>query len=206
MMDRRESVTASDLGSSAFGISVNNMIGRFNELDRLQELARSAEEDREIALRLGAENKDLKDQVETLKKAEGTGQRNYLMENVALRALQQRSNKTIDMLQTRLKEKGDDYNDSLSEIPPAVIAPIVVGDQWKTSGRNLDSVVPLYSRQMPGPNNNVETGPPSSPTPHQQKRPTHYLPPVVPEHGDTESSKYFIILLSFYQFAHYFSL
>jgi hypothetical protein len=208
VMDRRDSVTANELGSSAFGISVNNMIGRFNELDRLQELARSAEEDRELALRLGAENKDLKDQVETLKKAEGaeyhSQQRNYKMENLALRALQQRSNKTIAMLQARLKEKGDDYSDISSNIPDVVAAPIVVGEQWKLSGRKPDTTVPLYSQQTPG----HQQYPPSSPTPHQQElsktRPTHYLPPLAPEHGDTESSKYFLAVLNRLAYLFYF--
>lgn len=212
VLDRRDSVTANELGSSAFGFSVNSMISRFNELDRLQELARSAEEDRELALRLGAENKDLKDQVETLKKGEGSEynsqQRNYKMENIALRALQQRSNKTIAMLQARLKEKDDDYSDISSNIPAAVAAPIVVGKQWKMSGRKPDTTLPLYPQQYPNNNADISlgpggfvlpgAGPPSSPTPQQQEhtkiRPTHYLPPLVPEHGDTESKKCFIII------------
>lgn len=161
VMDRRDSITANELGSSAYGISVNNMIGRFNELDRLQDIARSAEEDREKALSLAAENKELRDQIATLKKQNlaahsESGERNYKMENVALRALQQQSNKTIAMLQEKLREKTDvteNYDDpaTLANIATATSTPIVVGDAWKLSGRKTDKpLYPVTQQQMPG--------------------------------------------------------
>ncbi|RCH84609.1 hypothetical protein CU098_001177, partial [Rhizopus stolonifer] len=174
VMDRRESVTADELGSSAFGFSVSNMIGRFNELDRLQELARTAEEDREMALRLGAENKALKDEIETLKKAthgdrEG---RNYKLENIALRALQQQSNKTITMLQERLKEKTEDLEEVAMTTPS-----IVVGEQWKLAGRRPDNTLPL------SPLHKESTSEPHM-TEDEAKQ-----PPTLPQHGDTDPTK-----------------
>lgn len=200
VLDRRDSVSANELGSAAFGISVNNMIGRFNELDRLQDLARSAEEDREQALRLAAENKDLKDQLTTLTRSTSIepNQRNYKMENIALRALQQQSNKTIAMLQAKLDAKADGVESEADKALPIVSAPIVVGEQWKLAGRKPDTTAPLYPAQehppigaggfvMPG------SAPPTSPMPQHQHqhqvptdhkmRPTHYLPPLDNEHG-----------------------
>lgn len=211
VLDRRDSVSANELGSAAFGISVNNMIGRFNELDRLQELARSAEEDREQALRLAAENKDLQDQISTLRRSTSIepNQRNYKMENIALRALQQQSNKTIAMLQAKLEEKLDGIGTEADNALPIVSAPIVVGEQWKLAGRKPENTTLLYpQQQMPGTtdqqysNNNTNIGPggfampglgpPTSPMPHHNQqqqnlhhknRPTHYLPPLDSEHG-----------------------
>lgn len=202
MLDRRDSVNANELGSAAFGISVNNMIGRFNELDRLQDLARSAEEDREQALRLAAENKDLKDQLATLRRSTSIepNQRNYKMENIALRALQQQSNKTIAMLQAKLDEKADRVESEADKALPIVSAPIVVGEQWKLAGRKPDTTAPLYPpppshdsisshhQQHIGPGGFVMpgSGPPTSPNqmPADGKmRPTHYLPPLDNEHG-----------------------
>lgn len=214
VLDRRDSVNANELGSAAFGISVNNMIGRFNELDRLQELARSAEEDREQALRLAAENKDLQDQISTLRRSTSIepNQRNYKMENIALRALQQQSNKTIAMLQAKLEEKSDGMGTEADTALPIVSAPIIVGEQWKLAGRKSDNTSLLNpQQQMPGTadqqysnnnNNNTNLGPggfvmpgsepPTSPVPHHNKqqhhldhknRPTHYLPPLDSEHG-----------------------
>lgn len=202
VLDRRDSVNANELGSAAFGISVNNMIGRFNELDRLQDLARSAEEDREQALRLAAENKDLKDQLTTLTRSTSIepNQRNYKMENIALRALQQQSNKTIAMLQAKLDAKADGVESEADKALPIVSAPIVVGEQWKLAGRKSDTTAPLYpppagaqehSHTGPGGFVMPGSGPPTSPMPqhHNQAptdhkmRPTHYLPPLDNEHG-----------------------
>lgn len=212
-MDRRDSVTADELGASAFGISVNNMVGRFNELDRLQELARTAEEDREKALNLEAENRNLKEELASLRKSElsaSVGSRNYKMENIALRALQQQSNKTIAMLQEKLKDHTDiieNFEDPVTLANIASSAPIVVGDSWKLSGRKTDSVMPLYpvgtTQQMPGQQsqqypdqnyNNIGPGGfiipgqlPGTPLPHShsqqqhKQRPTHYLPPLESE-------------------------
>lgn len=210
-MDRRDSVTTDELGASAFGISVNNMVGRFNELDRLQELARTAEEDREKALNLEAENRNLKEELASLRKSElsaSVGSRNYKMENIALRALQQQSNKTIAMLQEKLKDHTDvieNFEDPVTLANIASSAPIVVGDSWKLSGRKTDSVMPLYpvgtTQQMPGQQtqqypdqnyNNIGPGGfilpgqlPGTPLPHShtqqqhhKQRPTHYLPPL----------------------------
>lgn len=208
VLDRRDSVNANELGSAAFGISVNNMIGRFNELDRLQDLARSAEEDREQALRLAAENKDLKDQLATLRRSTSIepNQRNYKMENIALRALQQQSNKTIAMLQAKLDEKADGVESEADKALPIVSAPIIVGEQWKLAGRKPDTTAPLYPPQQqqippgtPGQQYNQNlgpggfvmpgSGPPTSPMTHHNQpttdhksRPTHYLPPLDSEH------------------------
>lgn len=207
-MDRRDNLTTDELGSSAFGISVNNMVGRFNELDRLQELASTAEEDREKALNLEAENRNLKEELASLRKSDlsaSVGTRNYKMENIALRALQQQSNKTIAMLQDKLRERTEiieNYDDPETLANIVSSASIVVGDNWKLSGRKTDSVVPLYpvgtTQQMPEQNqhrsqqypdqnyNNVGPGGfvmpgTGSPLPHSQQnkqRPTHYLPPL----------------------------
>lgn len=144
VMDRRDSVTVEELGASAFGISVNNMIGKFNELDRLQEIARSAEEDKENAIRLAAENRELRQQIENLMSTKGSDTRNYKIENIAIRALLQQSNKTIVMLQEKLREKSDideNYEDGNQILQ--VAAPIVVGDEWKWSGRKPDNITPL---------------------------------------------------------------
>lgn len=204
-MDRRDSITADELGSSAFGISVNNMIGRFNELDRLQELASNAEEDREKAISLEAENRELKEQLDSLQKSnpsEGTsGARNYKMENLALRALQQQSNRTIAMLQEQLREKTDalEDNDDGDTILANIVSstPIIVGDQWKKSGRNANSLAslsPVHDHQQTYHNmNNIGADgfvQPSSPLPYsheqqQKQRPTHYLPPLESEDGRT---------------------
>lgn len=154
VMDRRDSVTVDELGSSAFGISVNNMVARFNELDRLQELAKDAEIDRERAISLEADNRELREQLDSMRKATSEGGRNYRMENLALRALQQQSNKTIAMLQEKLREKTDaaEEADDDDDMILANIAsrshntsntPIVVGSQWKMSGRKSGSVSPL---------------------------------------------------------------
>ncbi|KAG1461927.1 hypothetical protein G6F56_005619 [Rhizopus delemar] len=148
VMDRRDSVAVEELGASAFGISVNNMIGKFNELDRLQEIARSAEDDKETAIRLTAENKELRQQIEDLKSAndptsKNTDTRNYKMENVAIRALLHQSKNTIVMLQEKLREKTDAAENS--EYDSQGIAPIVVGDQWKWSGQKPETIKPLYS-------------------------------------------------------------
>lgn len=160
-MDRRDTVTVEELGASAFGISVNNMIGKFNELDRLQEIARSAEEDKETAIRLTAENKELRQQIEDLKAKKPPAvklhdTRNYKMENAAIRTLLQQSNKTIAMLQEKLREKTEqlesyEYGNQTLGTPSQTTAPIVVGDQWKWAGRKGDSITPLYpvSPQMP---------------------------------------------------------
>lgn len=160
-MDRRDTVTVEELGASAFGISVNNMIGKFNELDRLQDIARSAEEDKETAIRLTAENKELRQQIEDLKAKKSPAvklhdTRNYKMENAAIRTLLQQSNKTIAMLQEKLREKTEqlesyEYGNQASDTSSQTTTPIVVGDQWKWAGRKGDSITPLYpvSPQMP---------------------------------------------------------
>lgn len=216
-MDRRDSVTAGELGTSAFGLSVNSMIGKFNELDRLQDLANSAEKDRELALRLQSENKDLREQIESLKKANGGSMRNYKMENIALRALQQKSNKTIAMLQERLKDRTDNLDDNAP-----IQAPIVVNDEWKLANRRTE-MPPSPFPQMPGatgyqqpfqpyPNNNTSpyplgaggfvlpgSMPPGSPVPFNQQHmnnfnayPTQY--PPYP--NQTEQSKSFFFFLA----------
>ncbi|KAG1503645.1 hypothetical protein G6F53_010583 [Rhizopus delemar] len=149
-MDRRNSVTVEELGASAFGISVNNMIGKFNELDRLQEIARSAEEDKENSIRLAAENRELRQQIENLMSTKGSDTRNYKIENVAIRALLQQSNRTIVMLQEKLREKSDiDENYEDDNQIPQVSAPIVVGDEWKWSGRKPDNITPLRPISTP---------------------------------------------------------
>ncbi|KAI9249024.1 armadillo-type protein, partial [Sporodiniella umbellata] len=144
VMDRRDSVATDQLGASAFGISVNNMIGKFNELDRLQEIAQTAEEDREAAIRLTAENKELRQQLEDAKtagdpSAKSVDTRNYKMENIAMRALLNQSKNTILMLQEKLRKVTD-----ASENYDQETASIVVGDQWKWSGKKPDNMTPLY--------------------------------------------------------------
>ena len=182
-MDRRDSISSDELGTSAFGISVNNMIGRFNELDRLQELARTAEEDREKALSLEAENRDLKEQLKSLRRSElstaSVGARNYKMENIALRALQQQSNKTIAMLQEKLRERTEimeDYDDPSTLSNIVASTSIVVGDSWKLSGRRTEPLLST-SKGNTGPGGFIIPG--SIQSEHQNRqRPTHYLPPV----------------------------
>lgn len=187
-MDRRDSVSVDELGASAFGISVNNMIGRFNELDRLQELARNAEEDRERTISLEAENRDLKEQLASLQKVNPTETRNYKMENIALRALQQQSNRTIAMLQEQLREKTEALEDKDDDTVLAnfVPSPIVVGEEWKKSGKKSESLASLSPSSSSTHHDNMHhIGPgghvqPLSPLPHShdphKQRPTHYLP------------------------------
>lgn len=189
-MDRRDSITAGELGASAFGISVNNMVARFDELDRLQELAKDAELDREKAINLEAENRELRSQIDTLRQSKvetAVGGRNYKMENLALRALQQQSNKTIAMLQEKLREKTDAAEEAsdddivLANIVSSAANPIVVNDQWKMSNRKSGSIKPLPGLNV---NEQHEIGaggfivpgtehPPSSPLPNHHKQPQH---------------------------------
>lgn len=200
-MDRRDSVSVDELGTSAFGISVNSMIGRFNELDRLQELARNAEEDRERAISLEADNRELKEQLASLKKANPTESRNYKMENIALRALQQQSNRTIAMLQEKLREKTEALEDKDDDTVLAnfiASTPIIVGEEWKKSGRKSESLASLspshsthlehHSMHNIGPGGPVQ---PLSPLPHShdphKQRPTHYLPIIGSEEDKTHN-------------------
>lgn len=222
VMDRRDSVTVDELGSSAFGISVNNMVARFNELDRLQELAKDAEIDRERAISLEADNRELREQLDSMRKANSEGGRNYKMENLALRALQQQSNKTIAMLQEKLREKtdaaeeADDDDDMIlaniaSKSHTASNIPIVVGSQWKMSGRKSGSVSPLpglHANNLQQFNNIGHGGfilptserPPSSPMTFEQQQ--HKLtastdedennksdtPPTLPSHSSEDNT------------------
>lgn len=173
-MDRRQSATAEELGSVAFGVSVHSMVSKFNELDRLQELASSAEENQEKALRLESENKDLREQIELLQKSSGLEyqkqQRSYKLENIALRALQQKSNKTIAQLQEKLREKTVifDSNANISAEPP-----VNVSDQLKFSAKRCNNMpfqfpnVDNY-RQQPNQNSQLHQ--------YQQNQNTSYSP------------------------------
>lgn len=63
VMDRRGSVSVADF-SSTFGVSVGNLIEKFSELDRLHEMEAEASQIQERAIRLAAENKELKLELE----------------------------------------------------------------------------------------------------------------------------------------------
>lgn len=63
VMDRRTSVASADF-SSTYGVSVGNLIQKFSDLDRLQQLEEEVTENRERLLRLSAENKEMQLELE----------------------------------------------------------------------------------------------------------------------------------------------
>ncbi|KAI8096734.1 formin homology 2 domain-containing protein [Halteromyces radiatus] len=137
VMDRRSSV-GTEAFSSAYGVSVGHLIQKFGELDRLRQLEEQEAETREQLLRLGAENKELRMEMEYLRSQRGSGANtpllkesepprrslNLKMENASLRALLRTSKATIAMLQQELKDK--DTSDGKS---PG----LVLGNEWKLS-------------------------------------------------------------------------
>ncbi|KAI8971225.1 formin homology 2 domain-containing protein [Pilobolus umbonatus] len=158
VMDRRDNVTVGELATSAMGISVGTMVGRFNELDRLQELAKSAEEDRELALKLSNENKNLKEEIATFKQQnpELVEYHNYKLENASLRALNKQSKAVIAMLQHQMEEKTG-LAQHLPGDAPISVAPIVVGDKWKIAGR-LAASSALSKKSNAGNNTSNDSG------------------------------------------------
>lgn len=73
VMDRRGSVSVNDF-SSTYNVSVANLIEKFSELDRLQQLEAEASENREQVIRLAAENRELKLELEHWRNQSNDGQ------------------------------------------------------------------------------------------------------------------------------------
>jgi hypothetical protein len=178
-MDRRSNASAEEMSNSAYGLYVHNMTENFNNLEELQRLAKESSENNEKAYGLEAENKELRLQLETLQAANsGTigrrEEKNYKMQNITLRALQQQSKKTIAMLQDNLREKTELLERYENGAPERLTSQngepsIIVGDTWKASGKGDTVISPLYSipYQLPNANDyyNLNNMPHS---PHQQ--------------------------------------
>ncbi|KAI8874489.1 hypothetical protein K501DRAFT_6529, partial [Backusella circina FSU 941] len=140
------------------------MTENFNNLEELQRLAKESSENNEKAYTLEAENKELRLQLETLQAANsGTiGRRedkNYKMQNMTLRALQQQSKKTITMLQDSLREKTELLERYENGTPERLTShsgepAIIVGDAWKASGKGDAAISPLYPIPYQLPNAN----------------------------------------------------
>ncbi|KAI7869247.1 hypothetical protein BDF14DRAFT_1951245 [Spinellus fusiger] len=150
VIDKRSSMNSENLGGS-YSASVNSLIQKFSELDRLRQLEEEASENRELILRLTSENKELRMEMEYMKsnqqdttttsqaapvKEETSFRRslNAKMENASLRALLRTSRNTIAMLQEQLKEKND--SSDTSSISSASSPRLVLGNSWKMSGQN----------------------------------------------------------------------
>ncbi|KAG0177062.1 hypothetical protein DFQ29_005302 [Apophysomyces sp. BC1021] len=192
VMERRNSTTLEDFGS-AYNMSVGNMIQKFSDLDRMQQLEEEAAENRERLLHLGTENKELRLELEYHKSQQGgnvaqpqvlatrdnTPRRslNLKMENASLRALLRTSKNTISMLQDQLKEK-----DELAEnngIATSNNSGLVLGDNWKMSG----AFSPRPTDRQP----QMPTAPTSGPTGQHQTMNIgpggFFLPGMIPGNG-----------------------
>ncbi|KAI8072909.1 formin homology 2 domain-containing protein [Gongronella butleri] len=143
VMDRRSSL-AKEGFSSNYGISVGQLIQKFGDLDRLRALEAQEAELREQVIRLTAENKELRTQIQypgstatadTSATTDGSltrraGTLNLKMENASLRALLRTSRNTIANLQQQLALQQDD--ESVDGAAPSK-TPLVVGQDWKFS-------------------------------------------------------------------------
>jgi hypothetical protein len=85
VMDRRSSV-GTEAFSSAYGVSVGQLIQKFGELDRLRQLEEQEAENRESLLRMGAENKELRMELEYMRSHQGGANTPILKEAEAPRS------------------------------------------------------------------------------------------------------------------------
>lgn len=85
VMDRRSSV-GTEAFSSAYGVSVGQLIQKFGELDRLRQLEEQEAENRESLLRMGAENKELRMELEYMRAHQGGANTPILKEAEAPRS------------------------------------------------------------------------------------------------------------------------
>lgn len=140
VMDKRPHENSDDFAST-FGMSVGNVIQNFNDLERLKEVEKEANELKEQYEQLMIEKDQLQNEVEKLRilpnqlENEAQKQRNINLkqENDSIRDVLKTSKETIAMLQERLasvesREKRDSEGT------------IIVSDDWKVSHRRTARV------------------------------------------------------------------
>jgi predicted RNase H-like nuclease (RuvC/YqgF family) len=135
VMDRRAHENSDDFAST-FGMAVGNVIQNFNDLERLKEVEKEANELREQYEELILEKDQLQNEVEKLRilpnqmENEAQKQRNIHLkqENDSIRDVLKTSKETIAMLQERLAATENRENGGSD-------GAIVVSDDWKVSHR-----------------------------------------------------------------------